>query len=290
MRYLHKYTDAEEFQNDYHDHDVRYIVVCGTTFYFTRFWEGEYYWGSDYNGTYFFYNNNAKTDVRNPGVGDDVSFYIGGGSWEDGIIEEIDDVQPIYDEPWVSLAPGTNVHKFLLSCNCEHDEWVYGATFFKEMDGLYAWSSYAYRGNIGTPEIAIYYTTSRNPQVGDSVYASVSGAANDYSIGCVEEILEMDTEVMYNKTGNWIRVHYKEGSSDNYVVIGECGPTFDNSENSTYYVVNDWTVEKTVYKGVRLYWDHFDSLWVNEIPCYRYYFINEDGDGGWMIDEGHQDC
>lgn len=291
MIYLRKYNNAEDLEKDYYDNkEVRFIVVSGYTFYFAYESNGEYKWGNDYRP--FSYTSVATTEDRNPQVGDEVLFYINDGEEQNAIIEEVDEPHQAenYFEPWVSLVPNTLVHKFLLSCNCDHSEWVYGATYFGEVSGAYAWSAFNYRGGReGTPEIGLYYTTMRNPQPGDPVYASTNGIANDSPIGCLETVLEETTSVMYNKKSNWIRIASAGGSSGYFIDIQDYDEAFDNSENSTYYLVDGWTGQETVSKGVKPYWDGYRDLRLGEIPCYTYYYLDRQGDD-WVIESGYMPC
>lgn len=294
MIYLRKYDNAEEMENGYYDNkDTRFIVVSGYTFYFAYEVNGEYRWGNDYRGAPSFnYANVAVTETRNPQVGDDVTFSINYEGWIDSTVEAVDEPKKgtDYHEPWVSLVPNTLVHKFLLSCNCDHGEWVYGAKFFGEIGGAYAWSAFNYRGgDWGAPEIGMYYTTVRNPEYETPVYASLNGLANDYPIGCVESILETTNQVMYNKESNWIKVGYWGGSSGDYVQIMDYDDAFDDSENSTYYLIDGSTLETTVSKGVKPYWNTYHDLFIGEIPCYTYYYLDKQGDD-WVIESGYMPC
>ena len=288
MKYIHRYHDFESFIKDYGNdsQNVEYIVVSGITLNFECYYDDGSNccdWGND-DGYW------AETYVgRNPSVGDEVDFFIpGAGEGELLTIDEVDSHENKYIEPWVSYCdePG-GIEELTVDCHGD-GQYLYGARFNRQDGDLYKWDSFQLVGG-DRPGYDQYWTRSRNPQPGDPIFCSINGAQEDYRCATAGAPIKQYPEVVYNKKSNWIKVEYSAGSSDAYVNIIEWGNGFDNSENSEYYVYCNNTGEETMYQGVRLYWDQYRSLYIDEIPCYTYYYIAE-FDGEWVMMEDHQDC
>lgn len=289
MKYIHKYHDFESFIKDYGNdsQNVEYIVVSGITLNFEQYYDDGSNccdWGNDDGYS-------AETYVgRNPSVGDEVDFFIpGAGEGELLTIDEVDSHENKYIEPWVSYCDESVVSEFILDCNCGHDpNYFYGARFDRKIeDGVYHWDCFQLPG--GAAPGYTYITPTANPQVGDPVYGSIEGMSQGNSLGCVAEITKRYNKVVYNKNTNWISVEYLPGTGRHYLNITDVGSGFDNSENSEYRVYCEDVGEEVVYKGVKLYWDRYYDLYVDDIPCYTYYYIAK-FNGEWVMEEGHQDC
>jgi hypothetical protein len=196
-----------------------------------------------------------------------------------------------YIEPWVSFCDEEGDYEFSMVCSDSQEPgsiYEYGARFVGEEDGFYKWESFQIPGK-DAPGYDYYWTTTLDLHHNDGVFCSLNGAQQNNPCAYVYEILKKFNKVNYNKKSNWIRVEYSEGSSNAYVNIIEWGNGFDNSENSEYYVYCDNTGEETMYQGVRLYWDQYRSLYIDEIPCYTYYYITE-FDGEWVMEENYRPC
>lgn len=288
MKYMNRYHDFESFIKDYGNDDpnVKYIVVSGITLEFIRYYnDGSNCcdWGNDDGYS-------AETYVgRNPSVGDEVDLSTPDEDYFTLTIDEVDRPENKYIEPWVSFCDESVVSEFILDCNCGGDpSYYYGARFDKKIaDGVYHWNSFQVPG--GSAPGYTYYTPTANPQIGDHVYGSVEGMAQDNSLGCVAEITKRYNKVAYNKKSNWISVEYLPGTGMHYLNITGVGSGFDNSENSEYRVYCEDVGEETIYQGVRLYWGTYYDLYVDEIPCYTYYEIAEN-DGEWEIEENYRPC
>ena len=208
----------------------------------------------------------------------------------ESFIEEYSDDEK-YIEPWVSFCDEEGIYEFSMACSDSQapgSQYEYGARLVGEEDGLYKWESFQIPGK-DAPGYDYYWTTTLDLHHNDGVFCSPEGARNDYPCAYVYEILKTVKKVNYNKNNNWISIEYLPGTGRHYLNITGVGSGFDNSENSEYRVYAEETGEETIYQGVRLYWDRYYDLYVDDIPCYTYYYIAE-FDGEWVIAEDHQDC
>lgn len=91
--------------------------------------------------------------------------------------------------------------------------------------------------------------------------------------------------VKYNKFENWARAIYAPDTcagSGYRVMLDEVGDTFDNSENSVYYLYDECNEIERTYRGVKIFWDHHCNLMINELYPLEYYDFDYSG-GEWRI-------
>ena len=103
-----------------------------------------------------------------------------------------------YKKPWVSLTKNEYlVKEFKVKCASDY---FFGAEFIGEeqdFPGIYKWRSYYI---TYTPDTDTYWTTSRNPEVGDPVFCSLSGATGNTPCAEVDSILDSyGDHVDYNR-------------------------------------------------------------------------------------------
>lgn len=104
-----------------------------------------------------------------------------------------------YKKPWVSLTKNEYMVKnFKVACSSSY---FFGAEYIGEEEdfpGIHKWRSYYI---TYTPNTDTYWTTSRNPEVGDPVYCSLSGATGNTPCAVVDEILSVyGDHVDYNRS------------------------------------------------------------------------------------------
>ena len=89
-----------------------------------------------------------------------------------------------------------------------------------------------------------------------------------------------NSHVDYNKGNNWVKVSMGDGFGPH---ITDIGRTFDNSENSTYYVLDEDTQTENIYVGGPGYFAYYDYHFTTTRPACCAYFTNEGGN--WRLNE-----
>ena len=108
-----------------------------------------------------------------------------------------------YQAPWASITNETGVVNNFKGESESYGQYVfhYDISFYKEVDGLYKWLGYEIE-NPGQALPEVFWTRTRNPEVGDKTFNSYEAASNPEETGWLT-IYEVNTEsgrrVDYNR-------------------------------------------------------------------------------------------
>ena len=120
-----------------------------------------------------------------------------------------------YHEPWVSLTKDIeNVSRFVVNCS---NAYYFYADYEGPENGAYKWRASAVEGQQQQPYDDYYWTTTRNPETGDSVFCSFTGISQNNPCATVSAITSYMTEnrVDYNKAPSYAKVLWNElGNTD----------------------------------------------------------------------------